>query len=76
MPSARLGEVEREGGRCEEAVNRTQNEMGGKELFLAASTPVLSSCPGILSQEWPQPSVPEAVLQRWEFSEPGGQTSP
>lgn len=50
MPSARLGEVEREGGRCEEAVNRTQNEMGGKELTswqpqLRFSVPALVSCP-------------------------------
>lgn len=71
-PGASLeGEGGRKEGRCEEAVSRAQNDLGGKGTdFLAASAPVPGSCPGILSQEWPPPRLPgvpwaaSALLQR------------
>lgn len=49
----------RQEGRCEEAVSRAQNDLGGKGTdFLAASAPVPGSCLSILSQEWPPPRPP------------------
>ena len=54
-----LGRRGRKEGRCEEAVSRAQNDLGGKGTdFLAASAPVPGSCPSILSQEWPPPRLP------------------